>query len=280
MLVIWQLSGQNLSDFVAESGHWYDKDGRPAYTQIVATGKNKGGERPTTVRDARKLSLLPSVTTISSILDKPALTHWKVMRALALLKWDIYTWMKEKGMPANISAAFKIMFKVKQPDMENKAQRGSEIHGALEAWLHDEVYASEFDPYIAILDDVLCDLGIDYKQVDAERSFGSELGYGGAVDLSYNVGDGVIIDFKTKDMDHEKCEKLKAYDEHIMQLAAYRMGLGLPKAKLYNLFLSRDNPSVYKLVEWTEEEAQWGEQAFMAVFSAWKLIKRYIPSGS
>ncbi len=38
-----------------ENGHWYTKDGTPAYTTI-----GKTGERATTLRDARKLGLLPS----------------------------------------------------------------------------------------------------------------------------------------------------------------------------------------------------------------------------
>ena len=267
-----------MSDFVKESGHWYDEHGKPAYTQITASGKNKGEERPTTIRDAKKLSLLPSVTTVTSILDKPALTHWKIGRAIDILKGDIYSWMKKNQMPSGIPASFKLMFKVVQPDMENKAERGSEIHAALEQYLHNEEYDKECQPYIDILNSVLEELGIAQDaEMHPERSFASKLGYGGAVDLPIYVGDGVIIDFKTKDMDTEKCKKLKAYDEHIMQLGAYRMGLELPKAKVYNLFLSRDNPTVYKLIEWTEEETQYGEQMFMSVFNTWKLMKRYMP---
>lgn len=269
-----------MSDFVSEAGHYYDKEGKPAYTQIVATGKNKGNDRPTTIRDARKLNLLPSVTTISSILDKPALTHWKISRALELLKWDIYAWMKDKGMPANIPSAFKMLFKVVQPDMENKAQRGSEIHGALEKYLEHGVIDPDYTDYIKVLFTVMDELNIDIGAVVAERSFASKHGYGGAVDFSTEQHGGIIIDFKTKDMDHEKCEKLKAYDEHIIQLAAYRVGLELPKARLFNLFLSRDNPTVYKLVEWTEEEAQWGETTFFNIFGTWKMLKRYMPNGS
>ena len=38
-----------------ESGHWYQADGTPAY-EIKKPG---GGMRPATLRDARKLGLLP-----------------------------------------------------------------------------------------------------------------------------------------------------------------------------------------------------------------------------
>lgn len=268
-----------MSDFVKEGGHWYDEDGKPAYTQLIASGKNKGGQRPTTIRDARKQSLLPSVTTVLSILDKPALTHWKIGRAIDLLKWDIYQWMKEKQLPASIPSAFKLLFKAAQPDMENKAERGSEIHAAIEKWLEGGGIDEGYNDYIDIVQRVITELGIDMKDVVAERSFASELGYGGAVDFTCTLGDGIIIDFKTKDMDSEKCEKLKAYDEHVMQLGAYRTGMEMPRARLFNLFLSRDNPKVYKLIEWEEKEAMWGEKAFLSVFNSWKILRRYEPNG-
>ena len=59
-------------------------DGVPLHTVLSA----KGEPRPTTLRDARKLGLLPSVTNILSILSKPELTSWlqeqAVMAALTL----------------------------------------------------------------------------------------------------------------------------------------------------------------------------------------------------
>jgi hypothetical protein len=62
----------------SSSQHWYDSEGNPRYTII---GKN-GKERNTTVRDAREFKYLPSVTTIISQLDKPALTRWKMEQML------------------------------------------------------------------------------------------------------------------------------------------------------------------------------------------------------
>jgi len=42
----------------------------------------KGGQRATTLRDARKLSLVPSVTTILNIVAKPALLAWMQQQVL------------------------------------------------------------------------------------------------------------------------------------------------------------------------------------------------------
>ena len=63
----------------AESGgHWYSENGESAH---VVIGKN-GKERNTTVADARKMGLLPSVTSVQSILEKPQLTAWKISTAV------------------------------------------------------------------------------------------------------------------------------------------------------------------------------------------------------
>ena len=56
----------------SESNHWYTRDGVPRYTVVGANGK----ERNTTLRDARKEGLIPSVTTVLNVAAKPALNQW------------------------------------------------------------------------------------------------------------------------------------------------------------------------------------------------------------
>ena len=58
--------------FSPDSAHWYQRDGSPLHTVLSL----KGEPRPTTLRDARKLGLLPSVTNILSVIAKPELTAW------------------------------------------------------------------------------------------------------------------------------------------------------------------------------------------------------------
>ena len=52
--------------------HYYNKQGESCHEVV---GKN-GKVRPTTIRDARQLGLVPSVTTIMDIQAKPALIQW------------------------------------------------------------------------------------------------------------------------------------------------------------------------------------------------------------
>ena len=69
----------NYSKFKSESGHWYTQEGEPMYTIIGANGV----ERNTTLRDAKSLGLVPSVTTIIGMIAKPFLENWKIEQALS-----------------------------------------------------------------------------------------------------------------------------------------------------------------------------------------------------
>ena len=57
----------------------YHPDGRSCHTVLKKDGS---GERATTLADARKLGLLPSVTSILSIKAKPGLDAWKLEQAI------------------------------------------------------------------------------------------------------------------------------------------------------------------------------------------------------
>jgi len=227
-------------------GHYYSEDGKPCHFQTTKTGKNAGKLRPTTITDARKLNLRPSVTGITGVLDAPALTRWlcnqAAERALA----------KERG---------------EEFVENNSAERGTEIHNAIEDYVIYKDAPAEFTPYYDIVDKVFAEVGVDHPICEATFATDS---YGGAVDLSDKEAN-IIIDYKTKDMDEKKAKGKLAYDNHVMQLAAYRVGLGMPTAKCYNLFLSRDNPTVYQLHEWSEEEMQRGWDMFSHCLAIWRL---------
>src|SRR5262252_4924511 len=64
--------------FSPESAHWYRRDGEPLHSVL----SSKGELRPTTLRDARKLGLLPSVTNVLGVIHKPELVEWKVTQAV------------------------------------------------------------------------------------------------------------------------------------------------------------------------------------------------------
>jgi hypothetical protein len=64
--------------FNPENAHWYRRDGEALHSVPSA----KGQPRPTTLRDARKLGLLPSVTNVLGVINKPELVEWKMTQAV------------------------------------------------------------------------------------------------------------------------------------------------------------------------------------------------------
>lgn len=239
-----------------------------------------GKLRPTTLRDARKLNLVPSVTTVMSVQDKPALLNW----------------LKNELLEACISNPFDPMHQTAEvwkrqvlEQSRRKTQlaqdRGSAIHNELELMLSgqgwsDRETAKICYPVLAFLKEHFPDA----KWV-TEKSFTNlEHGFGGCVDL-HCPETNIVLDFKTKMKPADEIEKLAAYDDHHMQTAAYVVGLGMPKeSRRFNLFvgyeLDKDGNLVYtglKLTESLDFNREW--DMFETLLKFWKLKHNYNPGG-
>lgn len=235
-----------------EGGHWYTKDGTPAYT---VTAKN-GEQRSTTLRDAKKLGLLPSVTTIMKAAASPGLEAWKLNQMmLAALTLPRAEGEGEESFIKRIQADSK--------DQARKAaERGTEIHTAIERFYDGHINADTL-PYLEPV----------YKAVNdkfgmlnwaSEKSFATDT-FAGKIDLHSMDGDGVVIDFKTKEFTSDTLDKVAGFDENVMQLAAYRHGLKLSSARCANVFVSVIEPGLVVVKEWTQEELARGWAMFDAL---------------
>lgn len=250
-----------VSAYTSEAGHWYTRKGEPAYTII---GKN-GKERNTTLRDARTMSLVPSVTTILNVMAKPGLEKWKMQQvlfaALTLPKRDeededsylerILEDSKEQGRAA--------------------ADVGTQIHAAIQQH-YEKQKVAQYAEYIAGCEKELLAAFGDQKWV-CEESFAHELGFGGKCDMyAKSIDDptvGIILDVKTKEFTDP--DNVGGYDEHMMQLAAYRVGLGIHNARCANVFVSRNVPGLVKIIEWPEDDIQRGWGMFSKLLEFWQL---------
>lgn len=228
----------------SESGHWYTKSGQPAYSIKGANGQ----ERNTTLRDARKLGLLPSVTTINGLLSKAGLDTWKQQQVLLAA-------LTLPRLPDEPEADWlaRVMQDSKAQGRE-AAERGTAIHGLIQSWF-EGVYMPEKPPYINKIVEAL-DNAFGKQEWLSERSFGHPLGYGGKCDLMSKAG--FIVDFKTKETD---LDKVDVYFEHEMQLAAYREGLGVPSARCAIVFVNANTDQV-KLIEIEQDRLQKGWECF------------------
>ena len=226
-----------------ESGHWYSKDGTPVYTV-----KGKTGERPTTLRDARKEGYVPSVTSIISLAARPGLQNWMndqlILACLTMPRID--------G-----EAEVEYVARIKKDSKEQAAkaaERGTLIH----AWVQDGFEGGEPNPFYFSAQKTLAFEQV-YADWKCEESFAFD-GYGGKIDLhSWDY----LIDIKTTDKD---LETVKTWDEHSMQLAAYDWGLsqGLLKRKCGILYINV-NTAESKLIWISGDDIEKGLKCFKAL---------------
>lgn len=237
----------------SESTHWYTRNGVPRYTIVGANGK----ERNTTLRDARKENLVPSVTTVMNVASKPALIMWLqkqvLMAALTLPRRD------EEAEDDYIS---RIMDDSKEQG-RSAADLGTDIHAAIQSFYDGKASDKHQDHVKATVDALKGYFG--NQAWVAERSFAHEIGFGGKCDLS---AQNLVVDIKSKEFTDP--EKVDAYDEHMMQLAAYRVGLGMPDARCANIFVSRNVPGLVKIVEWDQDDLKRGWEMFHALLTFWQ----------
>lgn len=240
----------------AESTHWYTRTGEPAYTVKAKAGH----DRPTTLADARKTGLVPSVTTIIRCADKPGLTNWMIDQAI----------LAALTLPRNEGEAEADWLKrVKQDSKEQArkaAERGTAIHAAIQGSFENETPTPDMRPHIDAANQALCDWYPDWAW-EPERAFSHPLGFGGKVDISHHAA-CFVADFKTKEFDENT--KLQTWDEHAMQLAAYRHGLGMDKARCAIVYVSVTNPGLARLIEIPEDELTKGWKCFYSLLQFWK----------
>lgn len=249
----------------SQSGHWYQADGTPAYE----VQKAKGGMRPATLRDARKLGLLPSVTGVIREAAAPGLVNWQIEQAIlsaaTLPKMDdesVDQWCGRVRLDARVQG-------------ELARERGTAIHAAIEQMLESRPVDAEYAPYaIAVVEWI--DKNYPGWAIAAEKSFAhKEHGYGGKIDLVLTgCEDTVIIDFKTTDKD---VDTVKGYESHVMQLAACREGIDATDATVMNLFVSSVEPGKICAFEWTEDKVNQAWEMFKHLLGYWKWSRNYFP---
>jgi hypothetical protein len=252
-----------MTEIATEAGHWYAEDGTPRYTMIGANGK----ERPTTLRDARKFDLFPSVSGIMAGAASPGLTQYYINQAMDAA-------LTLPRLDGESLDAFKRRALADSKEHANKARDlGSLIHGCIEKSLMkqydwDQVYAKHVNSAIAALSHRCGGL----VGLRSEKSFAHRLGYGGKVDASKW---GFVDDFKCKDFDRDTLPA--TYENHHMQLAAYREGLGMPNASCAIIYVSTKVPGLTHTVEIAPDDLERGWKMFRALLSYWQHKNRYIP---
>lgn len=264
-----------------ESGHWYLADGSPYYTVAKADGK---GERPVTIRDARKVNAVPSVTTVTKLIVGPGLQYYfqrQMFEAVLRMEW-------QHG--DDTDALFERCRTASKEHAASRAEAGTALHGAIEQFMRGELVSDKtYLPHIANIVRATAQYGLDISKGDPEKSFAHPLGFGGKCDYHHRGNEpkpldgstyadfdpGLVIDFKNKPTIEP--DKKYGYDEHIMQLAAYREGLGIPNARCLNIFVGIEDKKVL-ILEWPEADLSDGWEQFKALLRVWQLRNKYTPT--
>ena len=255
----------------SESGHWYDREGNPAYSVKSKTGNL----RPTTLRDARTLNLCPSVTTIIGVAAKPGLDTWKQQQVLL----SALTLPRETGEPEQ-SWLERVMMDSKQTGRV-AAERGTAIHAIIQSFFEGNLIPEAMPMCRPVEEAIKTHFG--ELLLLPELSFAHPLGYGGKADLvakARHPFDGVVIDIKTKET--EDISKTDIWPEHGMQLAAYRQGFDMPKARCANVFVGykmvNGNPSFtgVKVIEHEPDELDRSWLMFTKLLEFWQLKNKHM----
>lgn len=249
--------------------HAYTRTGEPAYYVQAKAGH----QRATTIADCRKHGYLPSVSEVIRLKASPALESWKVANcARASLKHRPEDYIDEEAYIAAVVAESREVGRI-------AADRGTEVHDALETAIN----GGECPPqWSRLVDRTMNAMSAELGPLDwvPEVSFGHPLGYGGRVDISCAAA---VADFKTKDKLEGR--RTLAYDDHVIQLAAYGMGLGIWHPSMpegdwpvfANIFIGVEDEAV-KIHRWKPDEVLRGWRVFEGLLSVWKLINKYDPA--
>ena len=246
------------------SSHWYFPDGKACY-EVPYKDPTKG-YRNTTLADARKLGLLPSSTTILKILDKPALTSWKVETAcLAVLT-------SPRAAGEEIDAFVK---RVLQVDREHEAEAskarelGTQIHDGIEKCLSSHVYDPKLMDYVLPVVDKVNSFG---RVMETEKILVGD-GYAGKTDcISENDTIITVFDFKTtKNLPKE------SYPEAKLQLASYAAAIGNTgdkQVQTCNIYISTTEPG--KIISFIHQDwQQTFKNGFVPLLKVWSWMNDF-----
>jgi hypothetical protein len=275
------------------ASHWYYPDGTGCHKVEMAT--KPGQYRNTSLTDARKLGLLPSVTNIISLLSKPQLDAWKTERTIEAA----YAYFKKNGFDMPIEEAMKQIFIDSQEQTEVARVFGQTMHGAVENFVctGEEPENPDIIPYFEKFK--------EWWNAEVEEVYISEktvvgFGYAGRLDLKAKLrSHGVsICDFKTRkrlsptaaQKKRGELGKFGTYAEDCMQLVAYEDAEGglnslsdpmdaTPKTEnVISVFIDSVEPSPIGMHVWNDEDKHRYRRAFSSLCHLWQSIKNYDPS--
>ena len=262
------------------ASHWYLPDGSPYHEVVRADGN---GMRSVTLRDARKVNALPSVTNILGVLAKPGLDAWKqeqaILAALTLPR------LEDEMLD---TFARRVVTDMTE-QVRSAADLGSAVHAAIEVYLQtgeppdDPDIVRLFKPIKLWIDEHIERIGL-VETVAVH----SQCGFAGRIDVVAKLkstGTWAVIDFKTQKMKPDKKGVYQAafYETWPLQLMAYFKALNHSGECSHQLediasvVINSVEPTPVQMKVWPREDHESLWQAFNNARELWCFIKGYRP---
>ncbi len=223
--------------------HFYHKDGTPCYQ---VENKSRGGMRPSTLADAKKLGLLPSVSEILKIVYSGGLQNWiknQIVEAAWNIPWEICGKATKEAHDAWVEAVL-----VKADEISRTAaDKGSDIHDAIEKWFKSES-VPKYEAWQHTFSQWWLEHWVNHIEVQNEGYIKTDYGYGGRFDILVTTPDTrIIIDLKTQ---NTKGKSFNFYRSWGRQLAAYAQALDCKR--LISVAIDSQDPAKIESYEWTD----------------------------
>jgi hypothetical protein len=251
------------------------EEGRGWYAITTGDDKSFG------MRDARKMKaegkiVVPSVTSIFSVLAKPALDNWKAEN-VARACWDMHGegyWMS-KTQDEFIDAAIATASQASRGAMT----LGTDIHQAIEDCIAGKDYRADLQIYVA---PVMAERARrEVRWSITEKAVGStRFGYAGRCD-DHSEETRTVRDNKSR---KSKGKKVPVYETDFIQIAAYGHALfgdEFFKSGHGEIWgISTSEPGVITVHDKTGPEMVEDFAAFLALNKIWQHINRFKSGGT
>ena len=239
--------------------HWYSADGVPHHEAGL--------------REARKLDLLPSPTTIIRVMNNPALSMWMQNNLLLAA----LTVPDEEKEGVELDALAKRVVEDSKKQGSGAAIRGTAVHLGCEAILKGEEWDRDDEQLVAVNDWAQANI-LDVKFTE-EVVVNRELGYAGCCDakVDHQEHGAIFLDWKTQGCKTNAKGEYKPafYKNWTLQGAAYRECIGR-ELPFLSVVINRNGPEIFEK-RWEDEDIDKAFDAFANLHALWCWEKNYYP---
>jgi hypothetical protein len=232
----------------------------------------RGNDRPTTLRDARRLDLLPSVTNVLGVIAKEQLVAWKIEQAV----------LAALTLPQTPDEPLDAFARRVVEDAKGKVSQASEFGTLMHAGAQ-RVATNPLDvdgkdpmaPWLRFYRD-WCLENVERVLWCEHTTVNNDEGYAGTADALFvhRAWGLCLVDIKTQGV--KTGAEPRVYPSWRYQLAAYRRALRIDCVCM-NLVVNATTPGPVMEHLWAAEDVSQGWEVFRAAHTIWRSEKEYDP---